>query len=315
MRKIVIASQLDDALDRAIANAVDHVEIVKAARGPALAPPPQAEVLFAFPFRQHTWDAGYPPPPGWPFGFKWVQLISAGIDFYPDWMFGGPPVTSARGTTALALAEFALAAIFAAAKRMPDVWIHQEAAWKMSPLSLVSGATLGLVGFGAISQALTPKAQALGMTVLATRRSDAPMAPGVERVADLAELFERCDHVVLALAATARTKGLVNAALLARAKPGLHLINLARGSVIDDAALLAALESGRVGLATLDVTEPEPLPNGHAFYTHPRVRLSPHTSTRTPDAQHNLIEKFVRNLERYRAGELLEDVVDIAAGY
>jgi phosphoglycerate dehydrogenase-like enzyme len=315
MRKIVIASQLDDRFNRAFAEAVEDIEIIGVARGPALVSPPEAEVLFAGPFHRSGWDAAYPPPAGWPFGVKWVQLISAGVDLYPKWLFDGRVVTSARGVTSLALAEFALAAIFAAAKRMPEVWIDREAAWKPVPMSLVSGAALGLVGFGAISRALTPKAQALGMTVLATRRSDAALPAGVERLADAVEVFARCDHVVLACPATAQTEGMVNQALLAHAKPGLHLINLARGSLIDDEALLAALDSGRVSLATLDCASPEPLPDGHPFYAHPRVRLSPHTSTITPDSLGNLIDKFARNLARFRAGEPLEDVVDTEAGY
>lgn len=315
MRKIVIASQLDESFNRAFAAAVEGVEVVGVPRGPALVAPPQAEVLFAAPLNRGGWDSSYPSPPGWPFGLKWVQLVGAGSDIYPKWMLEGRVVTSARGVTSLALAEFALAAIFAAAKRMPEVWIDRQAAWKPVTVSLVSGASLGLVGFGAISAALTPRAQALGMRVLATRRTDAPMLAGVERVATPAELFARCDHVVLACPATALTERMVNQALLAQTKPGLHLINLARGSLIDDAALLAALDSGRVSLATLDCAEPEPLADGHAFYRHPRVRLSPHTSAVTPNSMGNLIDKFASNLARFRAGEPLDDVVDVAAGY
>jgi phosphoglycerate dehydrogenase-like enzyme len=138
---------------------------------------------------------------------------------------------------------------------------------------------------------------------------------GIERADGLIDLFSRADHVALACAATAETTGMVDEKLLAHAKPGLHLINVARGSLIDDAALLAALDSGRVRRATLDCTHPEPLPEGHPYYTHRSVRLSPHTSSYTPDAQPNLIERFARNLARYRAGEPLEAVVDPNAGY
>jgi phosphoglycerate dehydrogenase-like enzyme len=179
----------------------------------------------------------------------------------------------------------------------------------------VSGATLGLLGFGAIGQALAPKAVALGMKVLAVRRSGAPLLPGVERAADLVDLFSRSDHVVLVCAANAETNGMVGQNLLAHARPDLHLVNLSRGSLIDDAALVAALDAGRLRLATLDCAHPEPLPEGHAYYTHPRVRLSPHISAYTPDIEHKLIEKFARNLERYRGGQPLEDVVDPATRY
>jgi phosphoglycerate dehydrogenase-like enzyme len=315
VRRIVIASQLTEQFHTGFLAAVSNVEIVPIKRGPAPMPPPEAEVMFGSPFHRTGADNKYPPPPGWPFGLKWIQLISAGVDHYPGWLFGGPPVTSARGVSSLALAEFALGAIFAATKRMPDIWIHEHAAWKTLRLKLVEGATLGIVGFGAIGEALAPKARALGMKVIAVRRSGAPMAPGVERAADLADLFARSDHVVIAAPATAETHHMVNADILARAKAGVHIINVARGTIIDDRALLAALESGQVSLASLDCTDPEPLPEGHAFYTHPRIHLSPHTSTYTPDAQPNLIVKFARNLARYRNGEPLEDVVDPKAGY
>jgi phosphoglycerate dehydrogenase-like enzyme len=277
--------------------------------------PLQAQVLLlAPPFKWGGRSA--PQPPGWPFELQWVQLATAGIDFFPDWLFEGPQVTSARGVTADAIAEFALAAIFAAAKRLPEIWIDDPVQWKLSTLQRVGGATLGLVGFGAIGRALARRAPALGMRVVCVRRGDvAPEVDGVERAPNLASLFAQSDHVVLAAPGTPATQHLVNRALLAHAKPGLHLVNVARGSLIDQDALLEALDSGRVALATLDVATPEPLPAGHAFYAHPRVRLSPHTSPISPDTPERLLAKFVANLERYEAGLALDDVADRARGY
>ncbi|MEF7613547.1 NAD(P)-dependent oxidoreductase [Aquincola sp. MAHUQ-54] len=128
----------------------------------------------------------------------------------------------------------------------------------------------------------------------------------------------RADHVVLAAPGTPQTRHIVDAAALAHARPGLHLVNVARGSLVDQDALLAALDAGRIDSASLDVTEPEPLPAGHPFYTHPRVRLSPHTSAISPAQQTALVDKFVRNLARFDAGERLEDLLDAqrrARGY
>jgi phosphoglycerate dehydrogenase-like enzyme len=225
-------------------------------------------------------------------------------------------VTSARGSSAVALAEFALASILAAAKRFPDIWIKHAEQWTPTPLSLISGTTLGLVGFGAIGEALAPRAQALGLNVLAVRRSDAAIpVPGVARVASLEELFARCDHVVLAAPATAETEQMINRAVLSHAKRGLHLINVARGALIDDDALLQALDEGQVSWASLDVTHPEPLPAGHRYYSHPRVRLSPHTSVHTPDTRNNLAVRFAENLARFRQGAPLANVIDLARGY
>lgn len=315
MTRLVVASQLPEELNGAVAARFGDIDIVTVPRGVPERWPGEAEIFVAAPFRR-AGGALPAQPPGWPFNLKWVQLMSVGIDFYPDWLFDGPQVTSARGTSAAALAEFALAAIFAAAKRFPEVWIDKASAWQPAPLGLVQGSTLGLVGFGSIGRALAPLAQALGMKVLAVRKGGEDFGvPGVERAASVEELFSRADHVVLAAPATAETERLIDRGVLAGAKPGLHLINVARGALIDDDALLGALEAGQVGRATLDVTFPEPLPEGHAFYSHPRVFVSPHTSVFTPDTHVNLADRLSDNLIRYRQGAPLLDPVDRAKGY
>ncbi|MDE1150102.1 MAG: D-isomer specific 2-hydroxyacid dehydrogenase family protein [Azospirillaceae bacterium] len=321
MTTLRVASQLPEPINAEVLRQVSasagdgSVELITLPRGVPADWPREADVFVAAPFRRAGGDLPVQPL-GWPFNLRWVQLISVGIDFYPEWLFDGPVVTAAKRSSATALAEFSLAAIFAAAKRFPDIWIRNAAAWQPTPLGLVDGATLGIVGFGGIGQALAPRAQALGMKVLATRRGPGDLGvPGVERVDGVADLFARADHVVLAAPATAETHHLVNRAVLAGAKPGLHLVNVARGILIDDAALLDALADGRVSLATLDVTHPEPLPDGHPFYSHPRVRLSPHTSVFTPDTHANLAAKLAGNLIRFHKGEPLEDVVDLARGY
>jgi phosphoglycerate dehydrogenase-like enzyme len=108
---------------------------------------------------------------------------------------------------------------------------------------------------------------------------------------------------------------MVNADVLARAKPRLHLINIGRGALIDHDALLAAVERDALGRATLDVTEPEPLPAGHPLYMHPKVRISPHTSAISTYIQHAMIDKFMRNLHAFETGAPMEDVVDPDAAY
>ncbi|HEY2659524.1 MAG TPA: D-isomer specific 2-hydroxyacid dehydrogenase family protein [Caulobacteraceae bacterium] len=316
MGRLIVASQLDAAFNDALAERAAGVDIISVPRGAPAALPSAAEVLVAAPFRRAGGALTAQPPAGWPFDLKWVQLVSVGIDFYPPWLFEGPTVTSAKGSSAVALAEFAVAAILASAKRLPEIWIDRAEDWAPQPLRMVDGATLGLVGFGSIGEALAPRAQALGMRVVAVRRSGAPITvAGVKRVDHVREVFERADHVVLAAPATPETVGMVNRALLSHAKPGLHLINIARGALIDDQALLTALDDGRVGLASLDVTHPEPLPERHRFYSHPRVRLSPHTCVHTPDTRINLAARFAENLDRFRQGAPLADVVDSSRGY
>jgi phosphoglycerate dehydrogenase-like enzyme len=246
---------------------------------------------------------------------KWIQVVSSGIDFYPTWLFDGPPVSTSRGSAAENIAEFALAAIFAAAKHLPDIWVH-DSHWNFTALTPLKGTTLGILGFGAIGRSLAAKAHALGIHVVALRQSHAPFeVEGVEAARDIHELFTRSDHLVLAAPLTAATRHIVNSAVLASAKPGLHLINIARGGLLDHGALLEALDSGAIGLASLDVTEPEPLPDGHPLYAHPRVRLSPHTSAISSNSRHEIADSFLANLERFLNGLAPENLANVQRGY
>ncbi|WP_335339804.1 MULTISPECIES: NAD(P)-dependent oxidoreductase [unclassified Sphingobium] len=188
-------------------------------------------------------------------------------------------------------------------KNLPALWIDSAERWQRQWVPMVAGSALGIVGFGDIGRELTSRALAFGMTVSVLRKSTDPLPDGVHRAADLEELLATCDHVVLAAPATEQTRHMINAETLAKAKPGLHLINVARGSLIDNKALLRALDAGKVGHATLDVTDPEPLPKEHRFYTHPRVRLSPHTAAASIDMMNKLAKQFVENVKRFSCGE------------
>ncbi|WP_095159644.1 D-isomer specific 2-hydroxyacid dehydrogenase family protein [Pseudomonas sp. Irchel 3E13] len=256
------------------------------------------------------------PPAGWPWSLRWVQLVSSGIDFYPDWLFQGPPVTSGKGSNAEQVAEFALAAIFSAAKQLPNIWVKDDD-WSFTPLQPVRGKTLGILGLGSIGRALAAKGHALGLRVIALGRPGQPLDAGVpvEAVADLHQLFAESDHLVIAAPLTAQTRGLINRNVLASAKPGLHLINIARGGLLDQQALLEGLEAGWIGRATLDVTEPEPLPAGHPLYSDPRVFISPHTCAISTEGIRGFAEDFVENFRRYHQGEALRNLVDHQRGY
>jgi len=154
------------------------------------------------------------------------------------------------------------------------------------------------------------------MSVIAFRRSSwTSETDGVEAVSGIGELMERSDHLVLAMPATPLTKNMVGTDALARAKPGLHLINIARGALIDQEALLAALDEGRLGAATLDVTTPEPLPAGHRLYSHPKVRLTPHVAWEGSGNAARFNRIVMRNLDAYVAGQPLENLVDQKQGY
>lgn len=311
---LIVASQFDPKVNALLAQRTG-LAVRDVAPGPLTALPPGADVLFALPAPKGQSLLNVPAPQGWR-DVQWVQLASVGIDYYPDWLFDGPVVTSARGTASIAIAEYVLAAIFTAAKRVPEIWLEQASDWRRIQLGLLQGTTLGLYGFGSIGQALAQRAQVLGIKVIALRRSDTPFeVDGVERVSTLEQLVARSDHLVLAAPSTPETRHAISRAALAHARPNLHLINIARGNLVDHQALLDALNEGKLALATLDVTDPEPLPAGHPFYNHARVRLSPHISPSTDQIVPALIDKFVLNLDRFRSGQPLTDVVDTARGY
>ncbi|CAO3358824.1 D-isomer specific 2-hydroxyacid dehydrogenase family protein [Azospirillum melinis] len=278
--------------------------------------PADIEVLLTRPLI--GWEAApAAPPPGWGKGMRWIQSASTGMDFYPPWLLDGAPVvTCARGVSAVAIADYVMTALLSVEKRWDTIRLTGPEDWGRETLGSLSGKRLGLAGFGAIGRAVTERALAFGMTVGAVRRSGwAEPEPGVEPFDRLEDLAAVSDHLVLALPLTAATRGLVSADLLAQAKPGLHLVNVARGALVDQDALLAAIGSGRVANATLDVTDPEPLPAGHPFYSHPAIRLTPHVSWSAPDFDRRLADRILANLDAYVRSEPLRDVVDAGTGY
>jgi len=319
MSQLVIASQLDEDFNEVIRERLVHTHpearIIGIPTGVPSDLPAEVSVLLARPINVRGYQAPETQPPGWPYGLQWIQVVSSGIDFYPKWLFNGPPVSTSRGGAAENIAEFALAAIFAAAKHLPDIWVH-DAQWNFTALTPLKGSTLGILGFGAIGRSLAAKAHALGIKVLALRESQTPFdVEGVEAARDIHELFSRADHLVLAAPLTEATRHIVDSAVLASAKKGLHLINIARGGLLDHGALLKALDNGSIGLASLDVTEPEPLPDGHPLYAHPRVRLSPHTSAISSNSRHEIADSFLANLERFLNGLPLENQANVQRGY
>jgi phosphoglycerate dehydrogenase-like enzyme len=250
-------------------------------------------------------------------GVRWVHAYGTGVNEFPFEALGGVPLTCSRGSSAIPIAEWVLAMMLAAEKKLPETWIHQPPAhWSIGSLGGLHGRTLGLIGIGGIGQAVATRALAFGMRVRALRRSDAPTpVAGVEIVRNLGALLGDADHLVLAAAATRATAQLLDDAAFAQLKPGAHLVNVARGALVDHDALRRALDDGRVGLASLDCVDPEPLPAGQWLYEHPQVRLSPHTSWSMPGAFDLLIEPFVENLCRDLAGEALAHRVDLELGY
>jgi phosphoglycerate dehydrogenase-like enzyme len=201
-------------------------------------------------------------------------------------------------------------------KQLPELWNRPpDQVFGRADLGGLYGRRLGLVGLGGIATAVASRALAFGMSVRAVRRHPglSPVA-GVE-MATRDEVFGSADHLVLAAPATPETHHLIGRDTTSRLKEGVHLVNIARGSLIDQDALRQALDDGLVARATLDVCDPEPLPEGHWLYTHPKVRLTGHNSWSSPEGNAPLIQAFVDNLDRFVRDQPLAGVVDPADRY
>jgi phosphoglycerate dehydrogenase-like enzyme len=244
-------------------------------------------------------------------GVRWVQLTGTGIDRLPAEVRAAPVLTTARGASAVAISEYVITVMGAFARDFPDNWLREAPEhWFFQQATTLAGATVGLFGFGGIAQRVARVALALEMHVIALRRHPGPsVVAGVEIVSALPDLLCVADHLVLAAPATDATHHVINAESLRLVRPGAHLVNIARGSLVDQDALRVALDDGTFARASLDVTDPEPLPEDHWLFTHPKVFLTPHASWAGPPVFETSTEFFCDNLERFLAGQPLHGIV------
>jgi phosphoglycerate dehydrogenase-like enzyme len=251
-------------------------------------------------------------------GVQWVQLSGTGWDRVPKEILDAPIVTCARGASAVPISEFVLASMLAFEKDFPANWLTGPPKhWNFQRMDALAGKTLGLVGLGGIGTRVARLALAFEMDVVALRRHPelGSPVPGARVVGSLDDILPIADHLVLAAPATARTRHLLDADAFARLKPGAHLVNIARGTLVDQDALRAALDNGVVARASLDTVDPEPLPDGHWLYSHPNVRLTPHSSWSSHAFFDAAIDIFCTNLRRFLAGDDLIYLIDRDEGY
>lgn len=248
---------------------------------------------------------------------RWVHAYGTGVNGFPFELIGERQMTCSRGASATAISEWVIAVLLAAEKQLPQTWLQAPPEqWNFARLGSLEDRKLALVGFGGIGRAVARRALPFGMRIEALRRTDAASpVDGVRIVTSLESLLRDADHVVVAAPETPASRHMINDAAFSSMKPSAHLVNVARGGLVDQNALRRALDGDRLALATLDCVDPEPLPEGHWLYSHPRVRLTPHISWAAPSSHLGLIERFVENLGRYRRGEPLEGIVDIVEGY
>jgi len=241
---------------------------------------------------------------------RWIHSQWAGLDglMFPALAESPIPLTNGAGVFAEALGEFAIAAMLWFAKDLDRMRRQQaEGRWQEFDVQMINGARLGIVGLGGIGKAVARRALALGMRVHGLGRKHSRE--------ELETVLRESDYLLLSAPLTPETRGMIGAREFAMMKPGSVLLNLGRGAVADEAALLAALQSGPIRGAALDVYHVEPLPSGHPLWAMNNVLLSPHTADHTATWLEEATRFFVRNYARYIKGEPLENLVDKQAGY
>jgi phosphoglycerate dehydrogenase-like enzyme len=256
---------------------------------------------------------------------SWVHSASAGVEraVTPVARERGIVITNARGVFSRPIAEYVMLMILAVSRRLPQLLeLQRERTWQPLEGTELRDVTVGIVGLGSIGRAVGALAAAFGCRVVATRRraQDADAGGDVQvdrllRPEALSELLAESDFVVLAAPLTPETEGMIDDAALAAMKPGAWLINVARGRLVDERALLRFLLEGRIGGAVLDTFREEPLPETSPFYDLPNVIVTPHTSWSSGRVLDRSVDLFCDNLRLFAAGQPLLNVVDLDAGY
>jgi D-2-hydroxyacid dehydrogenase (NADP+) len=254
---------------------------------------------------------------------KWFQTMSAGVDRFLDEEFRRSSVimTSVKGIHATPIGEFVLGLMLMLAKKAPLAFQQkQQKQWQPFLATTLRSKTVGIVGLGHIGREVARLAKAFGMKVVATRRSagKSQRARYADRLLPpnrLPELLAESDYVVLTLPLTSETRGIIGDKELRSMKPTAYLINIARGNLIDEAALVRALEEKRIAGAGLDVFATEPLPKDSPLWDFSEVIISPHIAGGMEDYVARATAVFCENLRRYLSGRKLINIVDKKKGY
>ncbi|HTZ72650.1 MAG TPA: D-2-hydroxyacid dehydrogenase [Candidatus Aquilonibacter sp.] len=294
--------------------------IVGDSPGALRAAAPDAEVIF-------NWSGGLPlfrevflmcPR------LRWVHSRSAGLErsLFPELVASEVPLTNGSGVFSSSLGEFTLAAILYFAKDFRRMIRNQMAgAWSQFDVAMISGKSAGIVGYGDIGRAIAARCRPMQMKIFALKRH-VPPGGKTDALVDeyfsseqLRQMLPLCDYVAVAAPLTPETRGMIGVAEFAAMKENAVIINVGRGPVIDESAMIAALSEGKIRGAALDVFDHEPLPAGHPFYKMENVLLSPHCADHTDEWLNDAMNFFVAQFERFRRGEPLLNVVNKKLGY
>jgi phosphoglycerate dehydrogenase-like enzyme len=252
-------------------------------------------------------------------GLKWLHVFNAGVDapIFTELLQRGVRLSTSSGTNAEAVANSALAGLLALSRGLPGwMQLQRERRWRKRTRSEappdLRGQTMLLVGAGAIGGHIAAVARAIGLQVVAVRRSaarDGDPAHETHPPSALASLLPRADWLVIACPLTPETRGMIDTGALASLPAGAHLVNIGRGEVVDQPAMVEALASGRLAGAYLDVFDPEPLPPESPLWDMANVIVSPHDAASAAGNDRRMFELFRDNLGHWQAGRSLENEV------
>jgi phosphoglycerate dehydrogenase-like enzyme len=255
---------------------------------------------------------------------RWIHSRSVGLErtLFPELIASNVVLTNGRGVFSPSLGEFVVGAILHFAKDFRRMIRNQMAGcWEQFDVTMAEGKTLGIIGYGDIGRASAQRARALGMNILAVKRHVAEnercdsLASEIYPAERRTEMLSRCDYVLVAAPLNAETRGLLSTGEFAAMKADAVVINVGRGPVIDEQALIRALSERKIKGAALDVFDEEPLPAGHPFYSMENVLLSPHCADHTSQWLEDAVRLFVEQFQRFRCGQPLLHVVNKKLGY
>ncbi len=245
---------------------------------------------------------------------KWVHTAMAGIEdfMYPEFAESHIVLTNSSGVASVGIAEHVIGMMLSFSRKIFESIRYQFKGeygrfeiWEGDPIPFeLEGKTVGIIGYGSIGRELASRCKALGMKVITSKRTES-----------VEELLRISDFVAVTLPLTDETRGMIAEKELKMMKKQAYLINVARGEIIQEKALIKALKEGWIAGAALDVFEEEPLPEGHPFYEMPNVLITPHISGTNPEYMNRVVEIFAENLHRYLEGKALKNIVDKKRGY
>jgi phosphoglycerate dehydrogenase-like enzyme len=252
---------------------------------------------------------------------RWYHTVSAGVENMPlpEFAQRGIVLTNNSGSYDIQIAEHLMAFVFAASRQLHRYRDNQRASqWKEQTHQELRDATIVVYGMGSIGGEIARLASAVGMRVIGVRRKPAPPGPGVDRVVaadQLADVVGEADYLAIAAPLTSGTRGAISREVISRMKPTAWIMNIARGAIVDEPAMIDALKAQRIGGAALDVFTTEPLPPESPLWKLENVIVTPHHSGSSPRANERTLALFGENLRRYKVGEPLINRVDYEAGY